>query len=384
MQKLRLFLILCIFSGMPFLGHSQFLVTGVVLDSGSREPLAAASIFCQNTTLGTYTNKQGEFSISLKSGGYDLIISYTGYQTQTIRVNDNNRLEVLMAKQDKSLSEVVIKTSNEVPNGWEKYGDFFTKNFIGATPNAAQTSILNPEVLKFYYYKKSNKLKVLATDAIQIVNNALGYNLRYQLDSFVYYYNTDINSYRGYCFYSEMEGSDSVKRVWNNARTKTYYGSKLHFMRSYYDSTLLEDGWIIDMLDENSDKKFNKVNDVYDSNCYNIITYTRDSVAYTRDSTGSVIDSVIHQVMTGQVDVEIYYPRKISITYINKRPEAEYLKKMGLPKNVPYLISYIEMKKEIVITENGYYYEQKDWVNQGYWSWKNLADQLPYDYNLTE
>ena len=30
--------------------------------------------------------------------------------------------------------------------------------------------------------------------------------------------------------------------------------------------------------------------------------------------------------------------------------------------------------------ENGYYYDQKDWINQGYWSWKNLADQLPYDY----
>ena len=24
--------------------------------------------------------------------------------------------------------------------------------------------------------------------------------------------------------------------------------------------------------------------------------------------------------------------------------------------------------------------EQKDWINQGYWSWKNLADMLPYDY----
>jgi len=26
------------------------------------------------------------------------------------------------------------------------------------------------------------------------------------------------------------------------------------------------------------------------------------------------------------------------------------------------------------------HYEQKDWINQGYWSWKNLADLLPYDY----
>ncbi|MBI5859005.1 MAG: carboxypeptidase-like regulatory domain-containing protein [Sphingobacteriales bacterium] len=379
MQKLRLFFFL-LFSGISFISYSQFNVTGMVLDSGSREPLAAASIFCQNTTLGTYTNKQGEFSISLKSGGYDLIISYTGYQTQTIRVGENVKLEVLMVKEDKSLSEVVIKTSNEVPNGWEKYGDFFVKNFIGATPNAAKTTIQNPEVLKFFYYKRSNKLKVLTTDAIQISNNALGYNIRYQLDSFVYYYTTDISSYRGYCFFTEMEGTDSLKKTWEPARSKTYYGSKLHFMRSYYDSTLQDDGWIIDMLDETDNKKFNKVKDVYDSSYYNLIKYTRDSIAYTRDSVG-VTDSVIHQVMTGQVDIEIYYPRKLSVTYTPKSPEKEYMVKMKLPKNMPYQISYIDMKDWITITENGYYYEQRNWVNQGYWSWKNLADQLPYDYN---
>lgn len=380
MQKLRVFFIIFL-SGMSYISYSQFSVTGIVLDSGSREPLASASIFCQNTTLGTYTNKQGEFSISLKSGGYDLIVSYTGYKTQTIRVSDNIKLEVLMTKEEKSMTEVIIKTSNEVPNGWDKYGDFFIKNFIGSTPNASQTTIQNPEVLKFFYYKRSNKLKVLTTDAIQIANNALGYNIRYQLDSFVYYYNTDISLYRGFCFYTEMEGSDSLKKLWGIARSNTYYGSKLHFMRSYYDSTLLEDGWLVDMLDENNNKNFNKVKDVYDSNYYNLITYSRDSIAYTRDSIGVVTDSVIHQVMTGQVDVEIYFPRKISIAYTKKRPEPEYLKKMGLPKNAPYPISYIDIKDGIGIMENGYYYEQKNWMNQGYWSWKNLADQLPYDYN---
>ncbi len=324
------------------------------MDSSSREPLAKASVFCQNTTLGTVTNKEGEFSLALKSGGYDLIFSYTGYQTHTVRVTENNKLEILLIKEDKSLGEVVLKNTNEVADGWEKYGDFFLKNFIGATPNASKCTLLNPEVLKFYYYKRSNKLKVLATDAVQISNNALGYNLRYQLDSFVYYYNTNINLYRGYCLYTEIEGSDSLKSVWHKKRANAYYGSKLHFMRSYYDSTLTEDGWLVDLLDENNDKKFNKVKDVYDTAYYGAL-----------DST---------------MQVEIWYPRKISITYTKKKPEAEYLKKMNLPKGVPYSISYIDIKQTIAITENGYYYDQKDWVNQGYWSWKNLADQLPYDY----
>lgn len=198
----------------------------------------------------------------------------------------------------------------------------------------------------------------MATDALLISNNALGYNLRYQLDSFVWHYNTSINSYRGYCLYTEMEGSDSMKRIWAVNRTKVYEGSKLHFMRSYYDSSVLEDGWIVDLLDERNDKKFNKVTDVYDTLYYGAL-----------DST---------------MQIELFYPRKFSVTYIKKRPEAEYLKKMNLPKNVPYLISYIDMKESIAITQNGYYYDQKDWVNQGYWSWKNVGDLLPYDYTPRE
>ena len=353
MQKFR-FTILSLLCGFSFITHAQFIVTGVVLDSTTREPLLKASVFCQNTTLGTVTDKQGEFSLSLKSGGYDLIFSYTGYQTQTIRVTENNKMEILMVKEDKSMGEVFLKNSYEVTDGWDKYGDFFVKNFIGATPNAGQCILSNPEVLKFYFYKRSNRLKVLATEPLQVANNALGYNLRYQLDSFVYYYSTNINTYRGYCLYTEMEGDDSLKKAWAVNRSKAYDGSKLQFMRSYYDSTLLEDGWIVDMLDEKNEKKFNKVKDVYDTLYYG-----------TLDST---------------MQVEIYYPRKISVTYTKKRPEPEYLKKMSLPKSVPYPISYIDIKETIAITQNGYYYEQKDWINQGYWSWKNVADLLPYDY----
>jgi hypothetical protein len=353
MRSLRYFFFSLII-GFSVSAHAQFVVTGTVLDSASREPLGAASVFCQNTTLGTATNKKGEFTLSLKSGGYDLIFSYTGYLTQTVRVSDNINLEILLVKEEKSLGEVVLRNNYEVTDGLGKYGDFFLKNFIGTTPNASKCVLENPEVLKFYYYKRSNRLKVLATDQLRITNNALGYALRYQLDSFVYYYNTDINSYRGYCLFTELEGNDSLKNSWAIARQKAYLGSKMQFMRSYYDSTLKEDGWIIDMLDEKNTKKFNKITDPYDTTYYGAL-----------DST---------------MQIEIWYPRKISITYTKKFPETEYLKKMGLPKSVPYSISYIDMKDAIAIMENGYYYDQKDWVNQGYWSWKNLADLLPYDY----
>jgi hypothetical protein len=355
MKKARhLFLFLLLLSS--FIANSQFAVSGRIVDSATKEPMTGASVYCQNTTVGTTSNKQGEFSLQLKSGGYELIISFTGYQTKLIRIsNDDGKLpDIEMIKEDKSLGEVIIKSSNEVKDGWEKYGTFFLENFIGTTPNAAKCTLLNPEVLKFYLLKKSNKLRVLATDPLQIENKALGYNMRYQLDSFVYYYNSGLNLYRGYCLYTEMDGNDSLKKEWFAGRSRAYYGSKLHFMRSYYDSTLTEDGYVIDLLDENNAAKFNKVPDVYDTTYYSGL-----------DSTN---------------EIEIWYPRKFSVTYTKKKPEAEYLKKYKLPKNVSAEISYIALTDGIAIKENGYFYDQKDWINQGYWSWKNLADQLPYDY----
>jgi len=333
----------------------QFTVSGKVVDSASTEPLYGASVFCQNTTTGTTTNKQGEFSLSLKSGGYELIISFTGYQTREIRITnlDNAPIQVALVKEEKAMEEVVIRSSNEVMDGWDKYGKFFLENFIGSTPNAAQCALQNPEVVHFYYYKKSEKLKVLATEAIHILNKALGYDLRYQLDSFMYYYKTQVSSYRGYCFFTEMNGNFSEQKAWSENRKKAYYGSKLNFMRSYYDSSLSDDNFEIAMLDETNDKKFDPVQNPYDTTYYGVY-----------DSTN---------------EVEVSYPRKLSVTY-KKKPEPEYLQKFKLPKNVGAEISYIDLLDAIVIKENGYFYDQKNWINQGYWSWKNLADLLPYDY----
>jgi hypothetical protein len=338
-----------------FTVNAQYKISGIVLDSVSREPLAGASVFFQNTTLGTATNRQGEFALPLRSGGYDLILSFTGYQTRIIRFTqpENLVLEVEMVPEEKSLEEVIIRSSNEVPDGWQQYGVFFLEHFIGTTPFAARCSLENPEALKFYLFKRSNKLKVQADEPLLIANRALGYNMVYRLDSFVYYYETAISTYRGFCLYTEMEGTSEEQKAWEKNRRNAYYGSRLHFMRAYYDSTLAEEGFTIDLLDETDHTKFRKVNPY---------------------------DTLYYMPVDSTLEIEIYYPRKFSVTYSKKRPEPEYLKKMKLPAKVATQISYIELTDPILIKENGYYYEQRSWINQGYWSWKNIADQLPYDY----
>lgn len=337
--------------------QSNFTISGKVIDSASREPLAFASVFCQNTTQGTATNKEGEFYLSVKEGGYDLVITYTGYRSQMIRISRDIKttdLQIEMVKEEKSIEEVVIRSSSEVKDGWTKYGKFFIDNFIGTTPFASQTVLLNPEVLKFYYLKRSDKLRVLADSPLVISNNALGYNLRYNLDSFLFMYKTDICSYRGLGFYEEKTGTEDSVKLWKKNREKAYFGSRLHFMHSYFDSTLTDAGFIISMLDKENDKKFNTITEPFDTTWY------------------TPADSVN--------EVDIYFPSRISITYTKRPSENEYLKKYKLPMSVGVQVSYIDMLDVITIKKNGYYYNQKDWINFGYWSWKNIADQVPNDY----
>ena len=356
-MKKAFFLALLTFSFAFVFGQANFNVSGKVIDSASREALAFASVFCQNTTFGTATNKEGSFYLSIKEGGYDLVITYTGYKSQLIRISPEMKttdLQIEMVKEEKSIEEVVIRSSNEVKDGWTKYGKFFLENFIGSTPFATQTNLVNPEVLKFYYFRKSEKLKVLADSPLIISNNALGYNIRYNLDSFLFLYKTDICSYKGLSFYEEKSGTPDSVKLWQKNREKAYFGSRLHFMHSYYDTSLANAGFIISLLDKDNDKKFNKISEPYDTTWY------------------TPADSVN--------EVDIYFPARVSITYTKRTPENEYLKKYKLPMNVGVQVSYVDMLDVITIKQNGYYYNQTDWINFGYWSWKNLADQVPNNY----
>ena len=341
---------------LSILAFAQSTITGHVLDAETKQPLEGASVFAQNTTIGGVTKADGSFKLSISRGGYELVVSFTGYNSERITVDaaSDQNLEIQLKKEDKSLGEVVIKSSNEVLDGWEKHGRFFIDHFIGATPNAEQTVLENPEALKFFYFKRTDRLKVTATEPLRISNKALGYTLQYALDSFVYHYKSNVNSYRGNCFYLPMEGDTAQQAAWQAARLAAYQGSRLHFLHAYYDSTIKQEGFTIDMLTSTDRSRFGRLTNPYDTAYY-----------FADDTTG---------------DIEMWYPDRISITYTKAKPEAAYLQQMKLPADVPVQISYVDLKEAILIKPNGYFLDQRNWINQGYWSWKNLADQLPYDY----
>jgi len=337
--------------------NKYFTISGKVVAEKTQQAMAGASVFCQNTTIGTVSNNDGNFFLRLTNGGYDLVVSYTGYETKVIRVSNGNKendsLKIELKEQDKSMAEVVVAGSAEVADGWTKYGRFFLDNFIGTTPNADSCTIENKDVIKFYFYKKRNKLKVKAGENVIVTNNALGYKIKYQLDSFVYDYNTKISSYTGYPLFEELSGTADQEKKWKRNRYQAYIGSRLHFMRSWYDSTLNDEGFQIELLDAGDSKQSTVLNNPYDSSIYSV------------DSS----------------DVEINLKGRIRVNYKNHVPDKKYLAQNNFPSSARIQISALDIIDGFVIQENGYFYEQSEITNIGYWAWKKLAELLPYDYN---
>ncbi|MEO8819584.1 MAG: carboxypeptidase-like regulatory domain-containing protein [Ginsengibacter sp.] len=347
-----------------FAQSAYYLVKGKVIDKNTQAPLAGASVFAQNTTIGEATDSAGNFKIWLPQGGYSLVTTFTGYETQTIRVSgssENDSLIFDLNPEIKSLEAVTISISTEVKDGWAKYGNFFTDNFIGQTKFSKLCFIKNPEVLHFYFSKKRNSLKVLAKEPLTVNNFALGYILKFAIDSFTNNYNSETNLFVGYPLFTEMKGTPEQEEMWEKNRAIAYKGSLLQFMRSLYSQALEEDGFEVQFIVHNNGEDY----PLKLGNVYGALNYKKD------DSTRTVS----------------FYPNQseVALIYKNEDPEKTYTDMDTTAKKTFQLSTLIFPKGEIFfIEQNGYFYDQEDLITNGYLGFKKIGDMLPYDYKPEE
>ena len=103
-RKVWLAALLTLCFSFPALAQ-KITVSGTVIDPEG-EPLIGASVLVKGETLGTATNIDGEYTISVPSDGI-LVFSYVGYDTQEIPVNGQTTLNVSMKENSLKLDEVV-------------------------------------------------------------------------------------------------------------------------------------------------------------------------------------------------------------------------------------------------------------------------------------
>src|SRR5690606_31951231 len=81
-------------------------ITGRVT-SATNEPLAGVSITSSVGNASTSTNSDGAYEIKV-AGTADLIFTFIGYNTQTLAVNSQTKIDVQMTASSENIEEVVV------------------------------------------------------------------------------------------------------------------------------------------------------------------------------------------------------------------------------------------------------------------------------------
>lgn len=106
-SKFSFLLIICLGAMIRTVSAQQINVAGKVLDpSGLSMP--GVTILEQGTTNGTVTDIDGEYRITVSSPEAVLVFSFVGFQTQSISVNSQSRIDLTLQEDFGDLDEVVV------------------------------------------------------------------------------------------------------------------------------------------------------------------------------------------------------------------------------------------------------------------------------------
>lgn len=96
--------------------HAQTVtITGTVRNETSKETVPAVSIKVKGTNFGTYTNSDGEFSISVDKLPVVLIFTSIGYLDQEVTVSDVSKPVEVSFKVNNQLGQEVVVAANRTP-----------------------------------------------------------------------------------------------------------------------------------------------------------------------------------------------------------------------------------------------------------------------------
>ena len=341
MKRIILLLLLInLFQG----GYAQ-LVHGIVLDKSDNSKIGFASIYINGTSVGTNSDQNGYFELDIsKYGSLPLTISALGYYSVTLADFSREKpIEVYLTPKMFELNEVVVKGKK---GKWDTYLQIFKRQFLGASVNASMCDILNERDLRFFNINDTT-LSAYSLKPLIIHNKALGYNITYYLDKFIYNYQKDEKHiFNETCFIlgnylfkdDLLTLSESGKMAVERRRRNAYLGSRMHFFRLLYLGNLHHRGRSITALSDS-------------------VTIPTIFLIYSKNNSKSIV--------------------------FKKDSLSGYLKYKG-----DLLVKYKRMSSTINVKKDSVYFEKYGFYDPfgvdftGDMSNRRIGDLLPYEYSL--
>lgn len=376
--------------------HAQNVVSGTVIDSLTREPIPFASVYFANTTHGTTTDKDGKFTLSgFASGKYDLTVSFIGYYTQQRSLSFQNSVIMLrlsLLENATQLAEIVVS-----PDTTNRHANLvvFRSYFIGNTRNAQKTKIRNQDELDFDFDDRKRVFTAFSRKPLEIVNEALGYKIFFDLYTFEIDYANSRSIYLGIPRFENI--SLPVKARWKRERKRAYYGSFTHFIRMLQADSL-DDFEVNEFFRKRNPQrpseevlkaKINYWRELQTSHTRKITVSGKktDSLSYYAslrqlpefvDSLGQKITST--RTLINENGTKITYTGMLWVVYKKEREEDNYaFSSKRAPQARQY--SIIHIVEPITLYSNGYYEKIESVFFEGYMGWsEKIAELLPLGY----
>lgn len=370
--------------------------------------MAGVSVYLSNTTIGTVSSTEGAFTLNnVPPGNYKLTASFLGYKTQSVTVTDRDSSSIvhLRLHQDvRNLKEVTIQGKRRKDKNRKKYFELFRANFIGTDDNAMHCKILNRDVLYYGYDDKSSTFTAGATEPLIILNNALGYKIYYDLQSFSFNFKEHHIVFSGYPRFEKLNAtSPEETENWKSNRIHTYLTSKRFFMLMLKNRQLQNKGFEVNKLIRANKDSLPPL-PVYSSHQIDKMLYghaplpkfsePRDTMYPKQEPYDSMIGE---QTDSGYVKLKFSHSlrvlvpapgtimpiKKSGLTVLKFRNGS--IMQSASPSPSRSSISIITMAKPAVyIDPNGVLTDPVAVSVEGAWARMHVADLLPFDYNPRE
>jgi outer membrane receptor for ferrienterochelin and colicins len=109
MKRIFFIMLLGLFSSTAFSQQLSGRVFEQLSKSDTLTPLPGVSVFWEGTQVGTTTDAQGKFSLSVVDGAHMLVVKFIGYEDKIIHVDNFDKPLSIVLKEGKILSEVTIE-----------------------------------------------------------------------------------------------------------------------------------------------------------------------------------------------------------------------------------------------------------------------------------
>jgi len=358
----RLFNIaICVLLSAGLFAQNKF--SGRVLDQSNNAAIAGASVYFNNTSIGTITNENGEFSIPNPING-EVIISSVGYERLIHKLSitelTGKSFTFKLAEKEAMLRDVMV-----LPDAMRKqYLQLFKENFLGLTEEADMSRITNLHSIDFAAGDEKNAFIAYSDTPLTIINKKLGYIIKFDLVEFYLNQRTGQTSFYGFTRYEEM----GDKKRWARNREKAYYGSTLHFFRSLIGNNLEKESFSILRV---------RVDSLRQTNALGKLFYKKMDVGIPITAT---------EIIKKDPKEKLYiasWKDKLMVQYLKNPASKAYLSKRtiingNLPKGAR---SYLLLNEPTVgIDDYGILADPMNVFYTGYWSYEKAANLLPYNY----